>query len=56
MKRVSIDFILSDVFAIVAGISEDNDLHTVDDLCNYLEQNGERVHSITKYTRGESNA
>lgn len=54
MKRVETSISFSDLFTIVAGIAEDNELHTVDDLCDYLEQNDHEVYRVIRHTRGES--
>lgn len=54
MKRVGTSISFDDLFAIVAGIAEDNELHTVDDLCDHLEQNSNEVYTVTRYARGES--
>lgn len=45
----------NDLFYAVASIAEDNDLHTVDDLCDFLEQNPDLTFNIKSYSRGESN-
>lgn len=54
MKRIETSISFADLSVIVAGIAEDNELHTVDDLYDYLEQNDHEVYTVIRYSRGES--
>lgn len=55
MKIETVELKFDDLFYAIAGIAEDNDLQTVDDLCDFLEQNPDNVFNINKCVRGGDN-
>lgn len=54
MKKQEIVINYQDLFHAVVEISQDNNLHTVDDLTEFLEQNPDTGFFLTKVIRGES--